>query len=65
MALFEVVVLENPTPKEKDDGAYERLVLGPKAVVAADSQAAALSVVMDGELDIDRNRMKVLVRPFS
>lgn len=67
MPLFEVAVLETPTKKDAEDGKTERLVFGPKAVVARDSQSAAIAAVMDGGMDstVDRTRMNVIVRPFS
>ena len=66
MPLFEVAILERPTPKQEEDGAQEKLVFGPKAVVANDPQSAAISAVLDGEKPkVDRSRMEVLVRPFA
>lgn len=67
MPLFEVAILQEPTKKESEDGTPEKLVFGPKAVVARDNQSAAIAAVMDGEIsdDVDRTRMKVLVRPFA
>ncbi len=67
MPLFEVAILEKPTKKEAEEGASEKLVFGPRAVVARDNQSAAIAAVMDGEVpkDIDRSRMEVLVRPFA
>jgi hypothetical protein len=67
MPLFEVVVLEKPTKKAAEEGAIERLVFGPKAVVAKDAQAAAIGAVMGGDMvkDVDLTRVDVLVRPFS
>jgi len=76
--LFEIAILEAPTKKEAEEGKTERLVFGPRAVVANDSQSAAIAAVLDatnGEHNpsappaqdlakIDRARMKVLVRPF-
>ena len=66
MPLFEVAILERPTKKETDEGtATEKLVYGPKAVVATDAQSAAISAVMDDAPKIDRTRMVVLIRPFA
>jgi len=65
MPLFQVVILEKPKKKEKENGALERLVLGPVSIISTDTQAAALSVIMDNaNIEIDRNRMDVQVRPF-
>jgi len=68
--LFEVAILENPTKKEAEEGKQQRLVFGPKAVVAADGQSAAIAAVLDGndgdkKIECDRSRMQVLVRPFA
>lgn len=67
--LFEVAILETLTKKEQEDGKAERLVFGPKAVVANDGQSAAIAAVLDGDngtkIEVDRARMKVLVRPFA
>jgi hypothetical protein len=66
MPLFEVAILEKPTKNEAEDGKSERLVFGPKAVVARDSQSAGIAAVLDSEkLDVNRDRMEVLVRPFA
>lgn len=66
MPLFEVAILQKPTPKEKEDGASEKLVFGPKAVVANTEQDAAIAAVLDGEVPatLDRSRMEVQIRPF-
>lgn len=69
MPLFEVAILENPTKKDaEENGAAQKLVFGPKAVVARDQQSAAINAVMDGTAlpqGVDRSRLEVLVRPFA
>lgn len=66
MPLYEVAILEVPTPKEREEGKTETLVMGPKAVVANDPQAAAIAAVLDGDKPtVDRSRMQVLIRPFA
>ena len=67
MPLFDVAILERPTKKEAENGQCERLVFGPKSVVANDEQSAAISAVMDNTetLKVDKSRMEVLVRPFG
>lgn len=67
MPLFEVAILETPTKKEMEEGLGEKLIFGPKAVVARDQQSAAIAAVMGGEMPADakRERMEVLVRPFA
>lgn len=65
MPLYEVAILEEPTQKQVDEcGAQERLVFGPKAVVAQNKESAGVIAVAGEELEGDRTRMKVLVRPF-
>lgn len=66
MPLYEVAILERPTPKEIEEGKVERLVFGPKAVVANDPQSAAISAVLGGDkVEVVKERMEVLVRPFA
>lgn len=64
MPLFEVAVIEKPSKKEAEEGAVEKLVLAPKAVVARDSQGAAISATQ-GLQGLDVNKCEVLVRPFA
>lgn len=66
MPLFEVAIIQKPTKKEIDEGGQEKLVFGPKGVIARDQQSAAIAAVMAEDLpkDVDRTRMEVLVRPF-
>jgi len=67
MPLFEVAILERPTKKESEENsAIEKLVFGPKAVVANDAQSAGIAAVLDNkDIEVDRARMLVLVRPFA
>ena len=67
MPLFEVAILEKPTIKEIEElGKGERLVFGPVAVVAKDAQSAAVSAVMQANgLEVEKERMEVLIRPFK
>jgi len=65
MPLFEVAILETPTRKEAKNGTLEKLVLPPVPIVAKDEQGAAISAVLDAkDLEVDRSRMEVIVRPF-
>ncbi len=66
MPLFEVAIIEKPTKKEAEDGAVERLVFGPKAVIARDSQGAVVAAILgDDKPNVDMNKAEVLVRPFA
>lgn len=67
MPLFEIAITQQPTKKEREDGATEVLKYGPKAVVAKDQQSAVIDLAMSGELpkDIDRSRMEIHCRPFA
>lgn len=68
MPLFEVAILERPTKKERSEGsAEEKLVFGPKAVIASDTQAAGIRAVMENKesIDVSFDRMQVIVRPFG
>lgn len=67
MPLFEVAILEKPTVKEIEElGRAERLVFGPVAVVAKDAQTAGVNAVMSAKkIEVEQDRMEVLVRPFK
>ena len=68
MPLFEVAILQKPTKKELDEGTgTEKLLFGPKAVVARDGQSAAIAAVTgsDAPQGLDMSRAEVLVRPFG
>jgi hypothetical protein len=67
MPLFDVAILQKPTRKEAEEGQGEKLVYGPKAVIARDINSAPLVAIMDAELpkDIDKTRLEVLCRPFA
>lgn len=65
MAVYEVLAVENPTKKEAEDGAQERIVFGPKVIVAKSEQAAAITAVIGEKLEgVDQTRLQVNVRPF-
>ena len=67
MPLFEIAITQKPTKKESEDGSTEKLMFGPKAVVAKDQQSAVIDLAMSGELpkDLDRARMEIHCRPFA
>lgn len=68
MPLFEVAILEEPTKKEiEEEGRQEKLVFGPKPIIARDAQSAGIAAILDNkqEILVDRSRMRVLVRPFE
>ena len=65
MPLYEIAILEKPTKKQEEEGATEKLVFGPKAVVARDPQAAAIGAVSGQTQTFDLNRIEVIVRPFA
>jgi hypothetical protein len=68
MPLFEVAIIQKLTKKEAEEGTgSEKLVYGPKFVLAKDGQAAALSAILgeDKPVKIDISRCEVLVRPFA
>lgn len=65
MPLFEVVILEKPSKKDAEDGQIEKLVFGPKAVIAKDAQIAGMKALR-GEDKVElTDRSEVIVRPFA
>ncbi len=66
MPLFEVAIIQTQTKKEADDGVGgEKLLFGPKFVVAKDDASAALSCMMgdDAPKNIDLNRAQAAPPP--
>lgn len=66
MPLFEVAIIEHPTDDEAKEGKLERLVFGPKAIIADNDQNAVIVAVF-GEIpfpQFSRDRAEVIVRPF-
>lgn len=64
--LFEVAVLEKPTPKDEKDGKLEQLILKAD-VIAVDDKAAGLKVIMNEQTllsKVDPDRMILVIRPF-
>lgn len=68
MPLFEIAIIQKPTAKELQEGTgSEKLLFGPKPVLARDSQTAAMSAMMgsDAPQGLDLSRAEVIVRPFA
>lgn len=66
MPLFEVIVLEHPSKAEAEAGELEKLIFGPKAVIAKNEKIAGVKALM-GEADKVpfTDRSEVVVRPFA
>lgn len=67
MPLFEVAIIEKPTKKDAEEGVSERLIFGPKAIIAKDVQGAGIAAVMSEKDGLDTShsdRWEVIVRPF-
>ena len=67
MPLFEVALIQQPSEKEREEGAQETLVMSPTPVIAKDQQTAGVAAVMQNKEKItcDIARVQVLVRPFA
>jgi len=67
MPLFEIAVLVKPSHDEANRGEQEKLVFGPKAIVAKDAQSAPLVAALDPGFPkgMDPGKLEVLCRPFS
>lgn len=64
--LFEVIVVENPTLKEKEEGGLGKIVIPITSVLAQDKSAAIISVILNNDLSMtDKSRLEVIVRPFG
>lgn len=67
MPLFEVAIIQVQTKKEAEDGVGgEKLLFGPKFVLAKDAQTAAMAAMMgdDAPKGINLERAQVQIRPF-
>lgn len=66
MPIFNVVVVEHATKKDKEENdTLERIIDGPRCLVARDAQAAAISAALDLKSEgLDRSRIEVLVQSF-
>ena len=66
MPLYEIAIIEYPTEKQAEEGAIEKLIFGPAAVVASNPQTAGLKALKDHDMSaINLDRAQVLVRPFA
>ena len=66
MPLFEVALVEEPTKKEREEeGKQDRLVyFTPNPIVAKDSHEASIDAYMSCPEEVEKDRLKVFVRPF-
>ncbi len=66
MPLFEVALVEEPTKKEQEEeGKQDRLVyFTPTPIVAKDSHEASIDAYMACDEKVEKDRLKVYVRPF-
>jgi hypothetical protein len=68
MPLYGVAIVEHPTKKQVEEGAWaDKLVFGPAWVTARDPQTAAIAVVAGNSSVIsglDMAKCEVLVSPF-
>ena len=69
MPLFEVAVIEEiKKGKGKDKKKKEKLIFGPKPIIAKDNQTAGMKVLLDNQSTMSKcniDNVKVLVRPFA
>lgn len=68
MPLFEVAIVEHPTPKQREEGrVLERIIMPPRLVVAKDANGAGIAAVTgkDAPPELDMERCEVLIRPFK
>lgn len=66
--LFDVVIIEKPSSKAKDEEMLEKIIFGPKTIVAKDKEHAKTLALLSPEFHIGdaiKSRVEVLVRPFA
>lgn len=66
MPLYTVAIIKKPTPKAREDGALETMVLEPTSVIARDDKSASLQALLNSKdkIGTDVSDVEVLVRPF-
>lgn len=63
--LYEVICVEKPTDKEKENGKVERIVGELQRVIAPNERVAAVPGCQNVKLDgVNTANLEVLVRPF-
>lgn len=69
MPVFDILIVEHPTKKQREDeDALERVVAGPLQVVARTPQGAAYKATREAAEKLkgaNEDRIEVLVRPFA
>jgi hypothetical protein len=67
--LFEILIVEHPKKDENGESdELEKLILGPKFVIAHDEQGAIMSLTLDNADKLKKvvqKRMEILIRPFA
>ena len=65
--ICEVIVIEYPKKVKDEEPGLERIVFGPKVIVAKNEQSAAVIVLRDPEFPakLALERCEVMVRPFA
>ena len=63
--VYDVIVVEVPTPNEVKDGAVEKVLGRSESIVAKDQTAAALIAVQALDGEHDPNRLEVRFSPFA
>ena len=62
--LYWVAILEDPTDVEEENGVGQKLILGPKCVVANDDKTALVVAMQGEEINTPPERMVVQIVPF-
>lgn len=66
--MFEVAILESNKMHKGEVEKPEKLLYGPKAVLAKDDKVAAMKTIMENAAalaEADSDRIQVIVRPFA
>lgn len=66
MPLFEVAIVEEPTKKEREEEGKQEILkyFTQKPIAAKDSHEASIEAFLACDGKVEKQRMKVYVRPF-
>lgn len=65
--LYEYVIIERPTKRDEEKGELERVLHGPKLVVAADEEDAKVQALVGFSIPdgVVKSRVGVVIRSFT
>lgn len=66
MKAFDFIIIKHPTKRERDNGGVDKILVGPKTILAPDQNGASMLAgreIPEAEL-VNLGQLEVAVRPF-